>query len=62
MDEVFYFFLTNALDGTEVKGPYCSQIFLGDVGEFVSIDGVGYYIRDFVVETIHWGDFMIENF
>ena len=54
MTETFWYFLKSALTGVAKKDPVGFDYFIGDVGEFTEIDGVGYIICDFVVESHNW--------
>ena len=47
---VFYYFVKRAIDNVKVEKPLYFEKFIGDIGEFLDIDGVGYVIVDFVVE------------
>lgn len=50
MMRIFYFFLKSSLDDVPAKAPICTDVFLGDIGDFVDIDGVGYIITDYAEE------------
>lgn len=52
MARIFYFFLKSAVDDIPVENPICTDDFLGEVGEFVELDGVGYIVTDYVEEII----------
>ena len=54
METIFYYFLTRAIEDTPSAEPYCTDEYLGDIGDFVSIDGVGYYISDYAIEHYNW--------
>lgn len=58
METIFYYFLRRAIDDTPYSTPYCTDTFLGDIGDFVSIDGVGYYISDYAVENHSWEELL----
>ena len=47
---VFYYFVKRAIDNVKVEEPLYFEKFIGDIGQFIEIDGVGYVIVDFVVE------------
>lgn len=49
---VFYYFLKTSLESTMRDTPYVTDTYMGDIGDFVSIDGVGYIIVDYVIENI----------
>ena len=55
---LFYYFLVSSLTGEKRKKPYCTDTFIGDINEFCSIDGVGYYIVDYAVEEVSWTNIM----
>ncbi len=50
MMRIFYFFLKSSVDNVPTKHPVCTDNFLGDIGDFVDIDGVGYIITDYTEE------------
>lgn len=52
MERIFYFFVKSALDGTVKKNPICSDEFLGDVGDFIEFNGIGYIIIDYAEEVV----------
>ena len=47
---IFYYFLKRNLTDEVSKIPFVSNDYLGDISDFVSIDGVGYTIVDYAVE------------
>ena len=47
---IFYYFLKSSLEGVVRDTPYITDIYMGDIGDFVTIDGVGYIIIDYAVE------------
>lgn len=51
---VFYFFVKTSIDNVVRDTPICSDEFLGDIGDFVEIDGVGYIITDYAEE--YWAE------
>ena len=53
---IFYYFVKRAIDNVEVKEPLYFEKFIGDVGQFIEIDGIGYVIVDFVVEERGYED------
>ena len=53
MEIIFYFFVKRAVDDTKREEPICTNVFLGDIGDFCEIDGVGYIITDYT-EEVHW--------
>lgn len=50
MELIFYYFLKNSVDDTELSTPICTDKYLGEIGDYCEIDGVGYYITDYTVE------------
>jgi hypothetical protein len=61
MEVTFWYFLKSALTNKEKKDPIAADEFLGDVGDFVEINGVGYIICDFVVEEHNWDLLFSDN-
>lgn len=59
MYTVFYYFLTTSLDEIKRENPYVTDQYLGEVNDFVEIDGIGYYITDYAIET--WSEYEGEN-
>lgn len=53
---VFYYFLRRSFDDTAIRIPYTTFDFLGDIGEFVELDGVGYIIEDYATEPVYAGE------
>jgi len=49
---VFYYFLKKNLTGEMREVPYITESYLGEVGDFCTIDGIGYTIVDYVVESM----------
>jgi hypothetical protein len=49
---IYYFFLKRALTGEKMARPICTTVFMGDISDFVTIDGVGYIITDFTAEPL----------
>ena len=50
METIFYYFLKSSVDEVERPIPYPSDTFLGDIGDFICLDGVGYYITNYIME------------
>ena len=50
METLFWYFLKSSVDDIVRKSPICSECYLGEIGDFISIDGVGYYIIDYAIE------------
>lgn len=57
METVFYFFIKRSLDDAAQQNPICTTVFLGDIGDFFEVDGVGYIITDYAMEQINWNNF-----
>ena len=53
---IFYYFLKRSFDDTAISIPYTTFDFLGDIGEFVELDGVGYIIKDYATEVVYAED------
>ena len=51
MFPIYWFFLRTALEDEKRANPICTDVFIGDIGEYVEIDGVGYYIDDYAFEV-----------
>ena len=47
----YYYFLKRSVDDVMTKYPFCSMEFLGEIGDYVDIDGVGYIITDYAIEA-----------
>lgn len=47
----FWFFIKRSLDDEIKIDPIYSDCFLGDIGDFIEIDGVGFIIIDYVEEV-----------
>ena len=56
METIFYFFLTRTLDDTTEIYP--TDTFLGDIGDYIELDGVGYTISDYTIETYNYFDLL----
>jgi hypothetical protein len=56
LERIFYFWLENSLTGERKVNPIITDQFLGDVGEAIMIDGVGYIIKDWAVEAHVWSE------
>ena len=52
METVFYYFLKRTLDDTDEM--ITTNDFLGDIGDYVEIDGVGYTVSDYAMEKYNW--------
>jgi hypothetical protein len=50
MTTLFYYFLRSAIDDSVNEQPYLTEDFLGEVGDFIELDGVGYYVEDYAME------------
>ena len=47
---IYYFFLRRSLDDSCLSTPYLTNTYLGDIGDFIELDGVGYIIEDYTTE------------
>ena len=47
---IFYFFLKSAVDDEPLKDPICTDCFLGEIGDFIEFDGIGYIVEDYTEE------------
>lgn len=56
MENRFYFFIKRSLDDEIQTEPICTTNFLGGVGDFFEINGVGYIITDYAVEPKNWSE------
>jgi hypothetical protein len=52
MERIFYYFVKSALNGDVKENPICSDEFLGDIGDFIEFNGVGYIIIDYAEEVV----------
>lgn len=50
MTKLYYYFLRSAIDDSKITDPYITSDKIGNVGDFVELDGVGYYIDDYAEE------------
>lgn len=46
----YWYFLKSSVDDVETKEPIYSNTYLGEIGDFYDIDGVGYIISDYAIE------------
>lgn len=56
MEDIFYFYLKGSVDDIQRETPICTQSFIGDIGDFVELDGVGYIITDYKHERHSWSE------
>lgn len=49
---IYYYFLKSTLDDTVLSNPINSNDYLGDIGDFIEVNGVGYIILDYVEEIV----------
>ncbi len=49
---IFYFFVKTSVGDVVRPNPICSDEFLGEIGDFVEIDGVGHIITDYAEEYL----------
>ena len=52
MDILYYYFVKSAVDDFPLEDPICSKDFLGEIGDSIVEDGIGYIITNYIVETI----------
>lgn len=50
-DTIFYYFLKTSVDDTPLKKPIETLDYIGNIGDFIELDGVGYIIEDMAYET-----------
>jgi hypothetical protein len=58
VERIFYYFLTRAIDDEIIKAPLITDQFLGEVGDPVIKDGVGYVIRDYAEDFYNPYDYV----
>ena len=58
METVFWYFLKRSLDNTQMRDPVPFFSYLGEIGDYVDLDGVGYIITDYAVENFNYRDMM----
>lgn len=46
----FTYFLKSAVDDQPLDRPICTDCFLGEIGDFIEFDGVGYIVEDYAEE------------
>ena len=51
MDILYYYFVKSAVDDSPREDPIYSNSYLGEIGDSIIEDGVGYIITNYVVET-----------
>lgn len=61
MDLIFYFFVKSAFNDVQKEEPIYSTDFLGDIGDFCEVDGVGYIITDYAEERVCWDDLINDD-
>lgn len=47
---IFYYFLRRNLDDVDMRFPLATTNYLGEIGDFVDIEGIGFTITDYAVE------------
>lgn len=47
---IFYYFLKRTLTGETSKYPITTDVYMGEIGDYVDLDGCGYIITDYAVE------------
>lgn len=58
MKKIFYFFLNSSLTDEPCAEPIITDNFLGDVGDYVEVDGNGYYVRDYAIEDCYQNEYL----
>jgi len=58
MTTIFYYFLKRARNNDPVSIPYCTSVYMGEIGDFITLDGVGYYITDYAMENHTWEELL----
>jgi len=58
MMKLFYFFVNSSVDDEPRTEPIITNTFLGDVGDYVEVDGAGYYVRDYAVEDCYQDEYL----
>lgn len=49
---LFYYFLKRSMTGEMRELPICTDSWMGDISNYIEIDGVGYIIVDYAIEQI----------
>ncbi len=49
MERDFYYFLRNTRSGSFIE-PYCTDEYLGEIGDIINLDGEEYIIEDYAVD------------
>ena len=55
MTRIIYYFLKSAMTEKEKENPICTDENIGEIGDFVEVDGAGYIITDYAEEFINEG-------
>ena len=50
MERDFYYFLKTAVDEDPIEFPYHTDEYLGEIGDFIELDGIGYIITDYAID------------
>lgn len=56
MEDVFCYHLKNSIDDEMREAPLYTQTYIGEAGDFVELDGIGYIITDYTHETYSYTD------
>ena len=49
---IYYYFLKSTLDNSILPNPINSNSYLGEIGDFVEINGIKYIITDYAEEIM----------
>ena len=58
MTKIFYFFVNFAIDDEPCADPIITTDFIGDIGDYVERDGIGYFIRDYAIEDYYQDEYV----
>lgn len=61
METLFWYFLKSSVDDIVRQSPICSECYLGEIGDFVELDGVGFIIIDYAIEQHSWNELASDN-
>ena len=62
MDTIFEYTLKTSLDEDVINEPFYSKKFIGDIGDFIEVDGVGYIVIDYKQEQYASNKFIAGRF
>lgn len=49
---IYYYFLKSTLNDEVLSNPINSNFYLGEIGDFIEINGIGYIITDYAEEIL----------